>query len=108
MVEGSSPLSPARADNALGISPHTAASAMRTLRELFTEADEDHSGSLDTEELAIMLRKYYKTEGTLRKIDRVKEEVADAMSRYDTDSSGTLDFKEFIHMVCEVPLPPWP
>ena len=76
---------------------------MRTLRELFAEADEDNSGSLDQEELAILLRKYYKSEGTLRKLDRVKQEVADAMSRYDTDQSGTLEFKEFIHMVCEVP-----
>ena len=102
MESPTSPSSPTRVNTTLGIFPHTAASAMRTLRELFHEADEDNSGSLDPEELAILLRKYYKTEGTLRKLDRVKEEVTNAMTRYDTDNSGMIEFKEFIHMVCEV------
>ncbi len=57
--------------------------AMITLKELFKEADTDGSGRLDRNEIAEMLQKYYrKYDRTSRKLERVQDEVNEAMKKY--------------------------
>lgn len=70
----------------------------RLLTQLFEDADVDGSRSLDKEELAEVLRAYYKTEGVLRKLETVQKEVDNAMTMYDKDNSGRLELKEFVSM----------
>lgn len=71
------------------------------LCDLFSEADEDASGTLTTDELSALLRKYYHSEAVGRSLKKVGEEVAMAMQSYDVDGSGALDLQEFSRMVCE-------
>jgi len=68
-------------------------------REMFKESDTDGSGTLNSEELALLVKAYYKKEKVGRAIKTVKGEVDRAMQEFDTDGSGCLDYKEFINMV---------
>merc|ERR1719272_1643746 len=66
------------------------------IRMMFNEADKDGSGTLDAEELAALVRRYYGTEGKSRSTKVVQREVSDAMAAFDTDGNGSLSFAEFL------------
>jgi len=74
-------------------------SAIEFLQSMFTAADADKSGTLETDELAKLVKEYYKHERVGRPLKVVQGEVARAMEEFDADKSGALDFKEFIRMV---------
>lgn len=83
------------------------------------QADTDGSGSLDVQELSLLVRDFYKEEGLHRPlakaetpapamepkpslcIGQVEEEVICAMRDHDLDGSGALNFEEFMAMVCQ-------
>jgi len=69
-----------------------------TLSELFGEHDTSGDGMLQLDELATVLRTYYKRNGVLRKLVTLKGEVETAMQTYDTDGDGTLELGEFVCM----------
>ena len=62
----------------------------------------DKSKYLDTQELAEVIKAYYKLEGVSRPLITAIVEVESAIKRYDVDGSGTLQFHEFIAMFCDV------
>lgn len=64
----------------------------------FDEADADQSGALAAEEIAALFQVLYRERGTLRNKQTVAKEVDAAMSQWDVDRSGTLEFGEFISM----------
>merc|ERR1712166_1466676 len=70
------------------------------LQQLFDEADADDSGALDEDELSWVLKKYYADEKMSRSLKAVKAEVAMAMTRFDANLNGTLEFGEFVNMFC--------
>ena len=76
-----------------------ATAARNTLKALFDEADADSSGTLSTDELATVVKKYYRTEGKSRSAKAVQREVDEAMAVYDQDKNGVLCFDEFLQMV---------
>ena len=78
-----------------------AAAMLRELQEIFSAADENGNGSLDMQELTKLLHSQYRTERVARSLKQVGREVEDAMVRYDGDSSGTLDFFEYVAMFCQ-------
>ena len=78
--------------NDLELAMHTA----EKIRAMFSEADKDGSGTLDAEELAALVRRYYGTEGKSRSAKVVQREVSDAMGAFDTDGNGLLSFAEFL------------
>lgn len=82
-------------DNVLEAEP-----ALAILRNLFTQADTDGSGYLDKAELAVVVRNFYKEEKMSRNIKVVTAEVDDAMSRFDANGDGVLQFEEFVDMLC--------
>jgi len=71
------------------------------LKKLFDTADVDKSLFLDTNELAEVMKAYYKLEGVARSRSVVIREVEAAMKKYDIDRSGTLEFPEFVNMFCD-------
>ena len=78
-------------------------------RALFDEADTDHSGLLDDEELNALLIKLQKTlpsSSQLKGDTRMNmlELVRGAISRFDVDGDNKLDFDEFMHMLS---IKPW-
>lgn len=70
------------------------------MQNLFNDTDLDKSGFVDSTELAVMLKKYYKMEGTSRGLGKVQQEVDAAMTSFDNDGNGKLDFAEFIELFC--------
>ena len=58
------------------------------------------SGSLDREELADVVKRFYKEEKVSRKLSLVQEEVDDAIARFDVSGDGQLQFDEFIDVAC--------
>ena len=54
---------------------------------------------LDRDELAVVLHAYHKTEGNAVSKKRVGREVDEAMTSYDSNGDGVLEFHEFIKMV---------
>lgn len=70
--------------------------------KLFLEADEDRSGALDREELAVVMNAMYKGEKIGRPLKKLQAEVDQLMEIYDTDKSGTLEFNEFVALSCSV------
>jgi len=69
----------------------------------FKEADVDKSGTLSPEELATLLKQYYKRERLMRSLKTVQAEVERAMLVFDHDQGGSLDFVEFLTMVATSP-----
>ncbi|CAE8629155.1 unnamed protein product [Polarella glacialis] len=61
------------------------------VRKVFEQYDEDRSGSLTTEELEEVLKSFGVTP--------FRATIAYAISIVDEDESGTIDFKEFIHLL---------
>jgi len=74
--------------------------ALERLRNFFVDADTDGSGSLDKEELVHVLRKFYAAEKLSRNTAAVRREVEEALKRFDYNGDGTLQFEEFVDMVC--------
>jgi len=72
---------------------------LETIRKLFDEVDLDSSGTLDADELAVVVRQYYSKEGRSRSAKAVQREVADALDKHDADGSGALSFTEFLAMM---------
>eukprot|EP00961_Rhodomonas_salina_P258288 3491081-Rhodomonas_salina.2 len=64
------------------------------IEELFEVFDEDESGDIDIYELS---------EGLLKlKIALRPKELQDVMRKYDTTSTGTIEFDEFVQMMLEM------
>merc|ERR1719272_808708 len=80
----------------MGSQDPEATAARNTLRALFDEADADSSGTLSTDELATVVKQYYRTEGNSRSAKAVQREVDEAMAVYDQDKNGVLCFDEFL------------
>lgn len=79
----------------------SASNVLEFVEKLFYEADADNSGELGAEEMAAVLKDYYKSERLGRSQKAVQIEVNAAMEEFDTDKSGTLHFDEFVKMVCK-------
>ena len=78
----------------------SSATVLKRLRAAFEGADLNGDGRLQSDELGSALTVYYRqAEGMARPRKRVTAEVELLMSEYDTDSSGTLEFEEFVTMV---------
>jgi len=72
---------------------------VNTLSQLFLDADATQDGSLDHDELAHVLKDYYKTNGISKNKASVAAALKSAMQNFDLDSSGSLELGEFIAMV---------
>lgn len=70
------------------------ASDIHFARKIFGQFDEDHSGSLDAEELAELL-KYLGLKNT-------RQTVSQLLSMYDTDGAGVIEEDEFVGFLEEV------
>jgi hypothetical protein len=75
----------------------------RRAREAFRGADTDGSGTLNKEEMIVLFKSMYKTEGMARSKAKVEAEVNAAMKLYDLDGSGALDEDEFLNMLLHAP-----
>lgn len=75
------------------------------VKRLFVEADVDGSGCLDREEMAAVIQRYYKTEGTARSAKRIQEEVDQALATYSTpEQPGQLLLAGFAAMLFGDPM----
>ena len=68
-----------------------------TIRRQFNEVDTDHSGEIDVDELFHMLQKSHTVPSHLR--NKTRLECIDVIDAYDQDKSGTIDFREFLHLI---------
>jgi len=73
---------------------------LEELERGFQDADSNGNGSLDMQELATVLKLQYRNEKVARSMTQVTKEVAAAMSVYDKDKNGSLDFREYVEMFC--------
>lgn len=74
---------------------------------IFEEADADKSGEVDGAEMPSLIRNFFRHchKKIPFDIDSNMEDVtSQTMVRFDRDKTGTLDFNEFIAMLCT---PPW-
>jgi len=79
-----------------------ASACLGRLGDLFAAADTSGDGELDHSELASLLQRYHKeVEKVARPLKRIHAEVEAAMGDFDTDGQGSLDFWEFVRMVCD-------
>jgi len=78
-----------------------AATLLQVLKELFQAADEDMSGALDRVELSKLVQSYYQLmeRTTLTKVKALAM-TDEAIERFDEDSSGLIEFEEFVAMFC--------
>ena len=67
------------------------AGKLEKYRKTFDDMDEDGGGSLDTQELGVLL----KTIG----LEMTKDEVIDMAKQVDEDGSGDMDFDEFLEVI---------
>ena len=73
---------------------------LSTLLDRFMIADRDGSGALDREELTSAIYHVYRAGKKSKKATVVQQEVDGAMHDFDKDGSGTLEFGEYVAMVC--------
>ena len=69
----------------------------------FLKADVSETGSLNNEELAALIEALHRSEGYKRKKAIIQNEVNEAMTKYDHDGSGELEFSEFVEMLMTSP-----
>jgi len=72
---------------------------VKRLRDLFVESDVDQNGVLDPEELAKIIRTFYRDNQKSRSMKQVKAEVDASLEKFDKDGNGVLDFAEFMELV---------
>lgn len=85
-----------------GITPQVKKAA----KEVFMEADADKSGTIDADEMFVLVQILFKRLGVpLRPefLPLLKEEVVTALELYDDDGSGELEFDEFCSVLCKDP-----
>jgi len=68
---------------------------------MFYAVDADGSGDLTIDELAVVIRGWYKENKMARSLDKAKIELQAAMDAHDTDVSGSLNFLEFLTLWSE-------
>jgi len=68
------------------------------LSKAFDRADENGDGRLGPDELAGVIKEYFRRHGLSRRLDKLAEEVRRAMVTYDVDRSGTMELGEFVSM----------
>ena len=62
-----------------------------SLREAFLAADRDRNGTIDRQELEVLLRR--------QNLDRFPAETAALLDRIDKNGDGTLDYAEFLQVL---------
>jgi len=78
------------------ISMQDAGEKLDMLKALFYGNDSDGSGDLDADELAVVIRGWYRSEKVSRTVEKTKIEIDQAMIVHDSDKSGSLNFLEFL------------
>lgn len=82
----------------------TAVALVDKLGALFAECDDNGDGVLDAQELAKILRRFYReSEKVARPLRQIEREVRSVLSEYAAKESGSLDFWEFVTMVADRP-----
>jgi len=71
---------------------------LRLLQEEFEAFDRNRSGRLDIDELTQLLRSTYKKRGISTSLQRVNEEVVEAMGSCDREQTGKVDWSGFVKM----------
>ena len=71
---------------------------LSTMLDRFMLADKDGSGALDREEIAESIYFAYRAQKKMRNAAVVQREFDTALTAYDLDGSGILEFREFVLM----------
>jgi len=79
------------------------ASFLRYARELFDDSDSDGSYDVDQGELIELMLNVFPSKGKMSR-DELSSEVANSIAKFDLDGNGTLNFTEFMKMLC---IEPW-
>ena len=69
------------------------------LQTAFVEADRDHSGGLDVDELSAVLKAYLKARGVSRSTKVLQKELLAAMANGDMNHDGELQFEELARLL---------
>ena len=72
-------------------------------RAIFEEKDEDMSGEIDKSELANAIQDLWSRLGIPLSANDLQKDVEESLNKFDNDNSGTLDFAEFMGMLCQKP-----
>ena len=76
-----------------------AAAELTQLQTAFVEADRDHSGGLDVDELSAVLKAYLKARGVSRSTKVLQKELLAAMANGDMNHDGELQFEELARLL---------
>ena len=74
---------------------------VNSLSELFLDADKSTDGRLSKDELASVMKAYFKRNHVAKNMLSVSQSVRQPMMRYELDGSNTLELGEFIAMIGE-------